>query len=51
MLIFIGAEVVGQGQVNLACERKNSGLLSEGDILFLFRVPHLRPLFFFFSWV
>jgi hypothetical protein len=42
--------VVRHGQVNLPNERENSGLLSEGDILFLFRAPQLRLLgvFFFF---
>ncbi len=42
--------MVRHGQVNLPNERENSGLLSEGDILFLFRAPQLRLLgvFFFF---
>ncbi len=40
--------MVGQGQVKLAYERENSGLLSEGEILFSFRVNHLRLFWVFF---
>ncbi len=40
--------MVGQGQVNLAYEGEKSGLLSEGDILFLFRVPHFFSSFYLF---
>jgi len=48
MLIFVGAEVVGQGQVNLACERENSGLLWEGDIFIFIQGSPLKTFFFFF---